>query len=103
MKDVRSGGAYNTISGPAYGGAPPSHTNLNSGGGKSKLGKAMKTGGLLFKGKGAGSLQKQEDDSRAKMDQANETFTKAVAESKQLRKEYFNYQLPKILRVSRSE
>ncbi|WVO22533.1 uncharacterized protein IAS62_003863 [Cryptococcus decagattii] len=99
LKDVRSGGAYNTIGGPAYGGASPSHTNLNSGSGKSKLGKAMKTGGLLFKGKGAGSLQKQEDDSRAKMDQANETFTKAVAESKQLRKEYFNYQLPKILRI----
>lgn len=102
MKDVRSGGAYNTVGGPAYGGAP-SNMNLHNGGGKSKLGKAMKTGGLLFKGKGAGSLQKQEDDSRAKMDQANETFTKAVAESMQLRKEYFNYQLPRILRVSRNE
>ncbi|OWZ38970.1 GTPase activating protein [Cryptococcus neoformans Tu259-1] len=99
LKDVRSGGAYNTVGGPAYGGAPSSNMNLHNGGGKSKLGKAMKTGGLLFKGKGAGSLQKQEDDSRAKMDQANETFTKAVAESMQLRKEYFNYQLPRILRI----
>ncbi|WVO15490.1 hypothetical protein L204_103148 [Cryptococcus depauperatus] len=89
-KDVRSGG--HTIGGPQYGFNQPQA-------GKSKLGKAMKTGGLLFKGKGAGSLQKQEDDSRSKMDQANETFQKAVAESKQLRKEYFSFQLPKVLRL----
>ncbi|TYJ59114.1 hypothetical protein B9479_000103 [Cryptococcus floricola] len=97
-KDTRGG--YNTVGGPAYGnnGSAPS-ASAPSGHGKSKLGKAMKTGGLLFKGKGSGSLQKQEDDSRAKMDHANETFTKAVAESKQLRKEYFSFQLPKIMRL----
>ena len=72
-----------------------------SGGGKRALGKAMK-GGLLFKGKGPGSMAKQEDDVRTRMAQASETFRKAVLESQALRQEYFNFQQPKILRVSRT-
>ena len=73
-----------------------------SGGGKRALGKAMTKGGLLFKGKNAGSMQRQEDDVRARMAQASETFRKAVLESQALRQEYFNFQLPKILRVSQA-
>ncbi|ORX39261.1 hypothetical protein BD324DRAFT_619059 [Kockovaella imperatae] len=69
-----------------------------SGGGKRGLGKAMK-GGLLFKGKGAGAMAKQEDDVRSRMAQASETFRKAVLESQALRQEYFNFQQPKILRL----
>jgi hypothetical protein len=64
------------------------------------LGKAMTKGGLLFKGKGPAQMQKQEDDIRARMSMASETFRKAVLESQALRQEYFNFQLPKILRVS---
>ena len=73
-----------------------------SGGGKRALGKAMTKGGLLFKGKNAGSMQRQEDDVRARMAQASEVFRKAVLESQALRQEYFNFQLPKILRVSQA-
>lgn len=90
--------------------ASTSSTNTNgsgqaggsgSGGGKRALGKAMTKGGLLFKGKGAGSMAKQEEDVRSRMANASETFRKAVLESQALRQEYFNFQLPKILRVSR--
>jgi hypothetical protein len=72
---------------------------LSSGGGKRALGKAMTKGGLLFKGKGAASMQRQEDDIRTRMAQSSETFRKAVLESQALRQEYFNFQLPKILRL----
>ncbi|WWC91012.1 uncharacterized protein L201_005952 [Kwoniella dendrophila CBS 6074] len=75
------------------------HGSSGGGGGKRALGKAMKTGGLLFKGKGVGSIQKQEDDVRSRMAQSSETFRKAVLESQALRQEYFNFQLPKILRL----
>jgi hypothetical protein len=75
----------------------------SSGGGKRALGKAMTKGGLLFKGKGPGSMAKQEDDVRTRMANASETFRKAVLESQALRQEYFNFQLPKILRVSRDD
>ncbi|ORY33022.1 Rho GTPase activation protein [Naematelia encephala] len=72
----------------------------SSGGNKGRgIGKAMTKGGLLFKGKGAASMQRQEDDVRARMAQASETFRKAVLESQALRQEYFNFQLPKILRL----
>jgi len=59
----------------------------------------MKTGGMLFKGKGAGSIQKQEDDIRARLGTANDAFRKSVQDYQTLRQEYFNFQLPKILRV----
>jgi len=75
-------------------------TGSGAHGGKRALGKAMTKGGLLFKGKGAGSLGKQEEDVRSRMASASETFRKAVLESQALRQEYFNFQLPKILRVS---
>jgi len=62
----------------------------------------MSKGGLLFKGKGPAQMQKQEDDVRNRMSMASDTFRKAVLESQSLRQEYFNFQLPKILRVSDS-
>ena len=68
--------------------------------GRKAFGKAIKSGGMLFKGKGPASMAKHEDDTRARMAQASETFRKAVLESQTLRQEYFNFQLPKILRVS---
>lgn len=71
-----------------------------SGGGKRALGKAMTKGGLLFKGKAGGSIQKQEEDIRNRMAVASDSFRKSVLESQALRQEYFNFQLPKVLRVS---
>lgn len=67
--------------------------------GRKAFNKAIKSGGMLFKGKGPASMAKHEDDTRARMAQASETFRKAVLESQTLRQEYFNFQLPKILRV----
>ncbi|KAK8844139.1 hypothetical protein IAR55_006933 [Kwoniella newhampshirensis] len=94
MRSSASTSSANTSAGGSSGPGGP-----GSGGGKRALGKAMTKGGLLFKGKGAGSLQRQEDDVRARMAQASETFRKAVLESQALRQEYFNFQLPKILRL----
>lgn len=71
-----------------------------TGGGKRALGKAMTKGGLLFKGKAGGSIQKQEEDIRNRMAVASDAFRKSVLESQGLRQEYFNFQLPKVLRVS---
>lgn len=71
-----------------------------NGGGKKVFNKAISKGGMLFKGKGPASIAKQEDEVRIRMTQASETFRKAVLESQGLRQEYFNFQLPKILRVS---
>jgi len=84
----------NGASGSGPGQAP------SGGGGKRALGKAMTKGGMLFKGKGAAAMQRQEEDVRTRMAQTSETFRKAVLESQALRQEYFNFQLPKILRVS---
>ena len=67
-------------------------------GGKRGLGKGLAKG--MFKGKGPASMARQEEDVRARMGQASETFRKAVLESQALRQEYFNFQQPKILRVS---
>lgn len=66
-------------------------------GGKRGLGKGLAKG--MFKGKGPASMARQEEDVRARMGQASETFRKAVLESQALRQEYFNFQQPKILRL----
>ncbi|GFZ47231.1 hypothetical protein JCM24511_04974 [Saitozyma sp. JCM 24511] len=81
------------------GSTTPMMSGGGSGGGKRALGKAMTKGGLLFKGKGPASMQRQEDDIRGRMAQASDTFRKAVLDSQALRQEYFNFQLPKILRL----
>jgi hypothetical protein len=95
-ESFKDAGMRNTVNNNPSGGPGSSS---NSGGGKRALGKAMKTGGMLFKGKGAGSIQKQEDDIRARLGTANDAFRKSVQDYQTLRQEYFNFQLPKILRV----
>lgn len=44
-------------------------------------------------------IQRQEDDIRARMSTASDAFRKAVLETQTIRQEYFNFQLPRILRV----
>jgi hypothetical protein len=44
-------------------------------------------------------MQRQEDDVRHRMSLASDAFRKAVLEAQSTRQEYFNSQLPKILRV----
>ncbi|TDL24106.1 GTPase activating protein [Rickenella mellea] len=68
-------------------------------GGKRALGKAVAKGGLLLKGKNPGNIQRQEDDIRARMSAASDTFRKAVMDTQTMRQEYFNFQLPRILRA----
>ncbi|WWD21201.1 hypothetical protein CI109_105685 [Kwoniella shandongensis] len=99
LKDAGMRSSASASSANTSGGGSSASGGPGSGGGKRVLGKAMTKGGMLFKGKGAGSLQRQEDDVRARMAQASETFRKAVLESQALRQEYFNFQLPKILRL----
>jgi len=45
-------------------------------------------------------MQKQEDDVRQRMSHASDAFRRAVLDAQSVRQEYFNSQLPKILRVS---
>lgn len=66
--------------------------------GKKGIGKAMTKG--LFKGKNPAQMAKHEDDVRARMASTSEAFRKACLESQALRQEYFNHQLPRIVRVS---
>jgi len=68
-------------------------------GGKRALGKAVAKGGLLLKGKNPGNIQRQEDDVRARMSAASDVFRKAVLDAQTIRQEYFNFQLPRILRA----
>lgn len=89
---MRTQNAANAAAGT--GGAPAA-------GKKSGIGKgaaAMKKG--LFKGKNPAQMAKHEEDVRARMASASEAFRKAVLESQAKRQEYFNFQLPKIVRVS---
>ncbi|EEB90971.1 hypothetical protein MPER_10749, partial [Moniliophthora perniciosa FA553] len=67
-------------------------------GGKRAIGKAVAKGGLLLKGKNPGNIQRQEDDIRARVSAASDAFRKAVIDTQSMRQEYFNFQLPRILR-----
>jgi hypothetical protein len=91
-------------------------------GGKRAIGKAVAKGGLLLKGKNPGNvpsppssltrsrnenslslplqIQRQEDDIRARVQLSSQAYHKSVQETQGLRQEYFNFQLPRILRVS---
>lgn len=88
-------------------------------GGKRAIGKAVAKGGLLLKGKNPGNvtvplidpnpdslkqlqIQRQEDDIRSRMSAASDAFRKAVIDTQSMRQEYFNFQLPRILRVKLS-
>ncbi|KAF5383545.1 hypothetical protein D9615_003740 [Tricholomella constricta] len=67
-------------------------------GGKRAIGKAVAKGGLLLKGKNPGNIQRQEDDIRSRMSAASDMYRKAVTDTQAMRQEYFNFQLPRILR-----
>ncbi|EMD38795.1 hypothetical protein CERSUDRAFT_133320 [Gelatoporia subvermispora B] len=68
-------------------------------GGKRAIGKAVAKGGLLLKGKNPGNIQRQEDDIRARMSRESDAYRKAVTDTQAIRQEYFNFQLPRILRA----
>ncbi|KAG8728063.1 hypothetical protein FRC12_022048 [Ceratobasidium sp. 428] len=67
------------------------------GGGKGALGKAVAKGGALLKGKSV-NLQKQEEDIRARLSMASDGYRQSMLETQKIRQEYFNFQLPRILR-----
>lgn len=67
--------------------------------GKRVIGKAVAKGGMLLKGKNPGNLQRQEEDIRARMSVASDAYRKSVLETQSMRQEYFNFQLPRILRA----
>ncbi|KAG8691730.1 hypothetical protein FRC11_011593, partial [Ceratobasidium sp. 423] len=70
---------------------------ITGGAGKGALGKAVAKGGALLKGKPA-SLQKQEEDIRARLSMASDGYRQSMLETQKIRQEYFNFQLPRILR-----
>ena len=45
-------------------------------------------------------IQRQEDDIRSRVSNAADAYRKAVMDTQAMRQEYFNFQLPRILRVS---
>ncbi|KAI0251408.1 hypothetical protein BJV78DRAFT_1211324 [Lactifluus subvellereus] len=67
-------------------------------GGKRAIGKAVAKGGLLLKGRNPQNIQRQEDDIRARVQSFSQSYHKSVQETQGLRQEYFNFQLPRILR-----
>ncbi|EJF59372.1 GTPase activating protein [Dichomitus squalens LYAD-421 SS1] len=67
--------------------------------GKRVIGKAVAKGGMLLKGRNPQNLQRQEDDIRARMSSASDAYRKAVTDTQTIRQEYFNFQLPRILRA----
>ncbi|KAH7885795.1 hypothetical protein F5I97DRAFT_1875464 [Phlebopus sp. FC_14] len=68
-------------------------------GGKRVLGKAVAKGGLLLKGKNPGNILRQEDDIRSRVSNASDTYRKAFTDTQTMRQEYFNFQLPRLLRA----
>ncbi|PWN46533.1 Rho GTPase activation protein [Violaceomyces palustris] len=67
-------------------------------GGKRTLGKAIGKSGLLFKNKNPQQILKQEEEIRARTSTASDAFRKEVLSTQGMRQEYFNLQLPRILR-----
>jgi len=74
-------------------------TRLGGAGGKRAIGKAVAKGGLLLKGKNPGNIQRQEDDIRSRLSTTSDQYRKTVMETQAMRQEYFNFQLPRILRA----
>lgn len=66
--------------------------------GKRTLGKAIGKGGLLFKNKNPQQILRQEEDIRTRTSNASDAFRKEVLNTQAIRQEYFNLQLPRILR-----
>ncbi|KZP01550.1 RhoGAP-domain-containing protein [Calocera viscosa TUFC12733] len=76
-----------------------SRTNDKGGqSGKRVLGKAINKGGMLLKGKNPASLIRQEEDVRNRLTTSSDAYRKALLEAQHIRQEYFNFQLPRILR-----
>ncbi|MCO5608113.1 hypothetical protein L7F22_062318 [Adiantum nelumboides] len=67
-------------------------------GGKRTLGKAIGKSGLLFKNKNPQQILKQEEEIRSRTSVASDAFRKEVLTTQGMRQEYFNLQLPRILR-----
>ncbi|SNX87055.1 related to GTPase-activating protein beta-chimerin [Melanopsichium pennsylvanicum] len=67
--------------------------------GKRTLGKAIGKSGLLFKNKNPQQILKQEDEIRARTSGASDAFRREVLSTQGIRQEYFNLQLPRILRT----
>ncbi|CEH11907.1 -domain-containing protein [Ceraceosorus bombacis] len=67
--------------------------------GKRTLGKAIGKSGLLFKNKNPQQILKQEEDIRSRTSTASDAFRKEVLATQGVRQEYFNLQLPRILRA----
>ncbi|KAG8757902.1 hypothetical protein FRC14_001200 [Serendipita sp. 396] len=59
----------------------------------------VKGGGMLLKGKNPAGSQRQEEDIRHRLAAASDVFHRASLECQGMRQEYFNLQLPKILRA----
>ncbi|KIY52957.1 RhoGAP-domain-containing protein [Fistulina hepatica ATCC 64428] len=68
-------------------------------GGKRAIGKAVAKGGMLLKGKNPGNILRQEDDIRSRVSAAGDAYRKSVLDTQGLRQEYWNFQLPRILRA----
>ncbi|CAD6892582.1 unnamed protein product [Tilletia laevis] len=67
---------------------------------KRTLGKAIGKGGLLFsQKKNPQQILRQEEDVRTRTSNASDAFRKEVTNAQQIRQEYFNLQLPRILRT----
>jgi hypothetical protein len=66
--------------------------------GKRTLGKAIGKGGLLFKNKNPQQMLRQEEEIRSRTSNASDAFRKEVLSTQGIRQEYFNLQLPRILR-----
>ncbi|KAI0741304.1 GTPase activating protein [Daedaleopsis nitida] len=67
--------------------------------GKRVIGKAVAKGGMLLKGRNPQNIQRQEDDIRARVSQASDAYRKSMQDTQAIRQEYFNFQLPRILRA----
>lgn len=68
--------------------------------GKRTLGKAI--GKLKGGPKNAAHFQRMEEDSRAKMNNLSDAYRQQVLATQTIRQEYFNLQLPRMLKVSRA-
>ncbi|KAF8343505.1 Rho GTPase activation protein [Amanita rubescens] len=66
-------------------------------GGKRVIGKAVARGAVLLR-RNPANIQRQEDDIRARMSTYSDQYRKAVTDTQAMRQEYFNFQLPRILR-----
>jgi len=77
----------------------PQHTSSHRKG-PSPIVKAIGKGGM-FNRKNPAALARQEDDVRARMSAASNSYQKTKQDMQGLKSEYFNLQLPRTLRVGR--